>query len=563
MTRTVREDLSAALTVLFLTVPQALAYATIAGLPPAMGLYAAAIPTIVASIFRSSSHVVAGPSNALSLLVGEGIAVAAGVDPVLAAITLAAMVGLGQVAAGALRLGAIVDFVSRPVVLGYITGAGVLIGVGQLPNLTATEGARGDVLHRLAFWIEGLGGTSLVAVAVGLLSAAAVVALRRVDKRWPGAIVVLSVATLVTWLFDLRGMGLHTVGDAHPVPMGLPPSTWPDRSLLGVLSPLAGAAMVLSLIESAAVARSIAARTGERLNISREFVGQGLGNVAAGLTGGYPISGSLSRSAVNELAGARSRWAGVYTGLMTLSALLFLGPAIDFTPTASLAGLLLVIAWDLVDRPRIRECLRSTPADKITFLVTVLGTWSLRLDYAIYVGVALSMVMFLRQARLVTVSELRVDEHGGLHEVTGVDDPAPWFQHVRIANIEGRLFFAVEAQLRDALDDFLQDQELQTLVLRLKRTQGMDVTVAAVLRETAARLAERGGHLVLAGFSARQMRVLRETGALAIIGEDQVFPSEGRWFAAFRAALEAAAELADEPLPDSDEESESKARLFG
>lgn len=540
MRGTRRADLTAALTVTFMAVPQGIAYATIAGLPPAMGLYAAAIPTLVASLTRSSFHVVAGPTNALSLLVGEAIAVGLGVDPVLAAVTLASMVGMMQIGAGVLRLGAMLDFVSRPVVLGYITGAGVLIAVGQLPNLTA----------------NGL------AVGVGLACAAAIVLLRRVNRRLPGAMLAMGTATVAVWLFDLRGAGLSTIADLQPVPSGLPPLTMPDLSLVTALLPLAGAAMVLSLVESTAVARSIAAESGQRLDISREFVGQGLGNVAAGFFGGYPISGSLSRSALNHQAGARTRWAGVYAGGMMLLVLLALGPAIDYTPVAALAGLLLVVAWDLVDRTRIRQTLRATPADRLTFLATVVGTWTLRLDHAIYVGVLLSVVMFLRQARLLTVRQLRMDAAGGLHEVNGDgEEDERWFETVAIANVEGRLFFGVEAELRDAVDELLSDPKVNTLVLRLKRAQGMDATVCEVLRETAQRLAVGGGHLVIAGISQETLALLDATGALEAIGSEQVFPTEGSWFASFHTALHAAAELADEEWPPCDDESESMAQL--
>ena len=553
-----RADLSAALTVAFMAVPQGIAYATIAGLPPAMGLYAAALPTMVGSFFRSSSHVVAGPTNALSLLVGEAIAVGMGVDPVAAALTLATMVGIMQVAAGALRLGAIVDFVSRPVVLGYITGAGVLIGVGQLHNLTATQGARGHLVHRITAWAAGLDGASALAVGVGLGTALAIVVLRRLNKKIPSAMVVMALATAAAWLFDLRSAGLSTVADVNPVPQGLPPLTWPDLAIAPALLPLAGAAMVLSLVESTAVGRSIAARTGERINTSREFIGQGLGNVTAGFFGGYPVSGSLSRSALNHQAGARTRMAGVYTGAMMIAALLVLGPALDFTPIAALAGLLLVIAWDLVDGTRIRQTLRGTGADKVTFLVTLVGTWSMRLDHAIYLGVLLSVVMFLRQARLLTVRELRLDAEGGLHELN--DEPC-WFKSVRIANLEGRLFFGVEAELRDALDGLMEGPDVRTLVLRMRRTQGMDVTVAGVLRETAERMRGEGKHLVLSGLSADAMALLESVGALEDIGREHVFPSQVAWFASFQTALEAAAGLADESYPPTGGTSPSRVRL--
>ncbi|MCA9550946.1 MAG: SulP family inorganic anion transporter [Myxococcales bacterium] len=544
--RALRQDALAALTVIFMAVPQGIAYAMIAGLPPAMGLYAAAIPTIVGALFRSSRHVITGPTNALSLLVGGALALRLDADPVVTAVTLALMVGLMQVAAGVLGLGALVDFISAPVVLGYITGAAVLIGVGQLDNLTETVVARGHLLSRLGSWAQGLGEANHTSMALGLGTAALIVALRRVDRRLPGAIIAMAVATLLSWALDLPAHGVSRVLDVHPVPVGLPPISLPDLDLMQALLPVAVAATVLSLVEANAVARAIAAHTGQRLRSGAEFAGQGLANLAAAFFSGYPVSGSLSRSALNHRAGAATRLAGVMSGAAMLAVLLVLGPLVNETPIASLAGLLLVVAWDLVDRAQILQTLKAGPSDRLTFLVTLLGTWALPLDQAIYLGVGLSLVFLLRQVRLLGVRELEVDMKGGLHEVGPLaDTEEDLHRHtsaVRVLQLEGRLFFGVEGALRDLLDGVVRDQQVRAVILRLKRAQGMDVTVARAILEHAHQLRSEGRHMLLAGVPVATLHLLERLGVVDALGREQVFVEHPNWAnslgAAYRRALE-------------------------
>jgi sulfate permease, SulP family len=169
---------------------------------------------------------------------------------------------------------------------------------------------------------------------------------------------------------------------------------------------------VLSLVESSSVARALAVRTGQRLDMAAEFAGQGIANLAAAFSGGYPVSGSLSRSALNQQAGAETRLSAVFCGLLMIGVLLVLGPIVERTPIASLAGLLLVLANDLVDRQRIRMVLRGTMSDRVAFVATLLGTWVLPLDQAIYAGVGISIILFLRRARLLTVREMVIGEKG-------------------------------------------------------------------------------------------------------------------------------------------------------
>jgi SulP family sulfate permease len=533
--------------VAFLAVPQGLAYATIAGLPPAMGLYAAAIPTIIGSLFRSSSHVVAGPTNALSLLVGGAVAVGLGGDPVKVAVTLALMVGLFQLVAGALRLGAVVDYISSPVVLGYITGAGVLIGIGQLYNLTGTSGQSGRIWITIGGWIDTLADTQMPSLWMGLGTVAVVLLLRVVNRKIPGAIVAMSVGIAANLLFDLESRGLRVVSDISAIPTGLPKITLPALGNFGELLPVAVACTVLSLVESSAVARSIAARTGQRLESSTEFVGQGLSNISAAFFGGYPVSGSLSRSALNERAGARTRLAGVITGVLMIGVLLAFGPLLNHTPIASLAGLLLIVAWDLVDRDRIKRTFRASWADRAAFTVTVVGTWVMPLDKAIYLGVGISLILFLRKARLISLPEMVVAENGQLHEVP-LGAPVDEEGHhrcnaVRMLQAEGALFFGAAGELQTALDELIHDEEVQVVVLRLKRARDLDATAAAVIETAATRLQEQGRHLLLAGVGPKSRAVLEGFGTLAVVGEENVFAARPSWFQALGAATRRALEL--------------------
>jgi sulfate permease, SulP family len=223
--RTLRRDLVASATVTFLDIPQGVAYVMIAGLPPAMGLYAAAVPAIVGALFRSSRHVVTGPTNALSLLVGSAVAGAAaqsGASPLEVGVTLAFFVGLIQVFAGLLRLDAVADYISLPVVRGYITGAAILIAVGQLPNVTGTAGASGTLGYMFMAWISDVSHTNPLAVLFALGTVGIVLILRWLDRCIPGALIVMVVSISVDTLFRFHEQGLRVVADLAPIPAGLP-----------------------------------------------------------------------------------------------------------------------------------------------------------------------------------------------------------------------------------------------------------------------------------------------------------------------------------------------------
>ncbi len=538
-------DLGAALAVTFLCIPQGIAYALIAGLPPAMGLYAAAIPAVVASLFRSSRHLVAGPTNAVSLLVGSAFAAGMSEDPAAVAVTLALMVGVLQLSAGILRLGSLVDFISGAVVQGFVTGAAILIGVGQLAHATATPQTSGAMPLRVVEWLGGLGAADPLSLAIALGTAAMIVALKHFLPRAPAAILALGMATAVAMV--LGGSTLRTVADLAPIASTLPPLTTPSMGLIPGLIPLAIAVMVLAMVESTSVARDIATRSGQRLDLSVEFSGEGLGNLMAAFFGGYPITGSLSRSALNEREGARTRLAGVIGGLLVLVSPVALGPALGHIPIAALAGLLIVIAVRLIHVREIRATLASHSSDKLAFLGTLGGTFLLHLDQAIYLGVGISLVLVLRRARLLRFRDLAIDAQGRIREVArrvrGVSAPLPdgvrYCQSVHVLNVEGSLFFAAAGELQLAVQDILRSEHIQVLILRLKRVRNLDVTSVRELVNIAATMRSRGGRLVLVGLSAGSVGFLQRTGIADALGSENLFAQreDDHWWAALEDAL--------------------------
>ncbi|HHO53831.1 MAG TPA: SulP family inorganic anion transporter, partial [Deltaproteobacteria bacterium] len=346
---------------------------------------------------------------------------------------------------------------------------------------------------------------------------------------------------------------LQTVADVSPVPAGLPPLALPSLEGIATLFPVAVAAMVLSLVESSAVSRTLASRSGQRIDVGADFVGLGAANVAAALSGGYPVSGSLSRSGLNFSLGARTRLSGVLSGLMVLLVPLSIGPLIDYTPIAALAGTIVIVAIDLIDHETIGSLLRAGSGDRLAFLGTVLGTWFLPLEQAIYLGISISIVLFLRRVRLLVIRELWVDRDLRLQEVSD-DQPPPGAQRcraIRVLHVEGPLFFGAASELEGAISELRADPHVQVIIIRLKRAQGVDYTTGAVLSRARSAMEESGRHLMLVGMRADMMQRLKEIGVTDSFSDEVLFPTEPGWFVAMNQALARAMELVrQEDCPD-------------
>jgi SulP family sulfate permease len=534
-----RLDLVAGLTVATVAVPQAMAYATIAGLPPQYGLYTAIVMTAVGALFDSSRQLINGPTNAISIALLS--ALAPFIDPdrpeltISLAITMALLVGLIQTGITLLRLGDLSRFVSHGVIVGFTVGAAVLLVLDQFKNLLglAQRGQAGD--HFLKrFWLtlsqaDGVHGWTL---AVGAGTIALVLALRwlsgRVRVRLPEFLLTVIVMAALVWVCGLEGRGVKVVGNipARLPSFGLPSVEWARvRDLAGSALAIA----LLGLLEALAMAKAIAARTGQKLDINQQCLSEGLANLAGSFFHSFPGSGSLTRSAINQQSGAVSQWSGVIAAAAVAATLLLFAPLAYHIPYAALAGILMVSAWRLIDRAQLLYHLRATRFDLGIVVVTAVSAVAVSVEFCILIGVFLSFVLYVPRAARVLVSELVLTPERVVRERMPSDTPC---SRILIFNVEGELFFGSASQLEEELAgiDRRAQNGVRVVVLRLKRARNPDAVCLGLLEGFVKRLEGRGLVVILCGVRRDMIKALRNTGLTDHLGPQRVFrEAAGTW----------------------------------
>ena len=404
---TLRADALAGLTGAVMVLPQGVAFATLAGMPPQYGLYAAMLPCIVAAMFGSSRLMVTGPANAISLTTLALIAPLAAVgspDYIALVLTLTFLVGAMQLVLGLARVGAMVENVPHSVVIGFTAGAAVLIANSQIGPALGLDLPRGAPLwnNLQAAWLK-LGTTHWQVVApaaVAALTTVLVAVLTRPWNRWlPSLLSAVVLGSLIAMLLAWLAPSWPSLAMAAPVLDALPSFSWPDLRPDTVRS-LFGATLVMTLLaltEATAIAKAVARKKGDKLDGNQEFIGQGLANLVGSFFSAYPASGSFNRSGVNVESGARTPLAAVCAALFLVLILLFAAPLIGYLPLAVLAGLLFVVARGLVDVPEIKRIWGEGFRERVPLLVTMLTTVTLSLEWAILLGIASALLV--RRAR--------------------------------------------------------------------------------------------------------------------------------------------------------------------
>lgn len=546
-----RKDLIAGLTVSVVEVPQAMAYALVAGVPPQYGLYTSIIQGFIGALLSSSEHLTTGPTNTQSLLIASALSrlVAPGneIRYLQLVFGLTLLKGLIQLALYAGQMGNLVRFVSRSVIIGVAAGAGVLIISGQLPHLLGISlsdqqrhlpGVLGDVA-RLWPHLSEINGR---AVAIGLGVIAIVLAVRAASRLLPGPLLGVLFAAALVALMGWTPAQLPLIGS---LPHSLPRPSIPAISLNDAEALFSGALALalLGVLESVAIAKALATHSGERIDPNQEIFAQGIKNFLSSFFQCFPGSASFTRSALDYAAGAQTRFAAVFNSLfVALIYLLFAGQA-RFIPMASLAGVLMVIALGLIDWRAMIRVARASRADAAVCLATLAATLLLPLQYAIFFGIALSMGLYLRQ-----VSRLHIAEMVPLGTPAGttfLERPLHDRQgstRVLFLQVEGDLFFGLADELQDHLTRLLQGPT-SVVILRLRRTHSMDSSVMQVLEQFALQLRERGGHVILCGVRPDLIRIMRGYGLLKIIGEENVFEAGLGNFSSAKRALQRAREL--------------------
>lgn len=527
---TLRADAVAGLTGGLVLVPQAVAFATIAGMPPEYGLYAAMLPAIVAALWGSSWHLVSGPTTAISIVVFATISPLA--EPgsahyVALVLTLTLLVGVFKLTMGVLRLGTLVDFVSHAVVLGFTAGAAVLIAASQVKNFFGIDIPRGASVYRIVTELgQQFAQINPWVTTVSLVTLAAGVGVRARWRKAPFLIVAMVAGGVVASVLDLFvGNARTQIGSVGALSVGLPPLSSPPMTpaALEQLAPVAIAVTLLSLTEAISVARAIAVKSGQVLDSNQEFIGQGLSNLAGAFFSGYASSGSFNRSGLNFDSGARTPLAAVFSSVFLLLIVLFLAPLARFLPVPAMAGILFIVAWGLIDWHHIAEVVKVSRQETMVMAVTFAATLTLQLQYAIFIGVLLSLLLFLnRTARpgIEDVKPILAQGPSGFVNDTGLPD----CPQLKILRINGPIFFGAVNHIAAEMRGVDERSPMQRNLLLVGTGIGfVDLQGAHLLAQEAQRRRKLGGALYVAYMRDDPLEMMRRCGTDQVIGAQNMF----------------------------------------
>lgn len=534
-----RPDIQAGLTVAVVLLPQAIAYALIAELPPQVGIYAAIVSAIIAALWGSSDHLHTGPTNAASLLVlSTLVTVAAPGSPeyVAAAGLMAIMVGLARLFMGVARLGILVNFISDSVIIGFTAGAGILISVNQVRNLLGVPVPSSPSLVDTAYaTLQALPETNLPSLALGLITIIVMILVIKFRPKWPSALIGILTATGLVAIFDLQTFGVGVLGE---LPRSLPPFVIPpitDIQLIGKISTGALAIAAIGLVEATSIARSIAAQSGQRLDSNQEFVGQGLANITAGFLSGYTCSGSFIRSAVNYNSGARTPLASVFSGIWLLAALFLIAPLAAYIPNAALAGVLIVTAYRMINRAEMKRIWNTSLGDSVIMIATLVGALLLPLEFAVLAGMIVSFARYIVKTSMPSVYPVVPDAN--FQHFVREDGHEPCLQ-LGLITIGGSLYFGATQHVEDIIRRNLEKHpEQRYLLLRMNLVDHIDISGIHMLEGITRLYRKRRGdvYLIVRQPIKEQLEI---SGFLEYLGEDHFLTRENAISTLFHQVLD-------------------------
>ncbi len=520
-----RADLRAGFNVALVGFPQGIAFALIAGLPPQHGLISAGIGAAVGAAFSGSRLVVIGPGNSTAILIFSGM-MAAGISSeeqrVLVLPLFIFMVGCFQLIGAMANMSLVLNYVSRSVVTAYITAAAALIIVNQMQNILGFKLEGGLTFFSIVVGtLDNIDQTRLPEVVMGVTSILTVLALRRWLPKLPYAAVALIFTGLLAVYFrwvgwDLRYLSGFTASELEFAALSI------NFELVGLLAAPAFAVAFLGVVEGASVGRSLASRSGDRINVSQVMYGMGMANIANSLFAGMDASGSVTRSALNWASGARTAVSIIISGAIGLTLLFTVGFAIAYIPLSALAAVVFLVAFSLFNRHQIEVSLRTTHADAVVFFATLIAALLFTLDTAIYIGVLISVILFLRKAGVPELIEYSFTNEGQLaekeQEEGAVETPG-----ISILHAEGDLFFGSTELFVEQARQATLDPSLKIVIMRLKNARHLDATCALAIEELMQVLRSDGRHLIISDAHKEVYRVFRNSGLLDTLGRENFF----------------------------------------
>ncbi len=529
--QTLKTDLMAGLTGAVIVLPQGVAFSMIAGLPPVYGLYSAMVPPVVAALFGSSRHLVSGPTTAISIVVFATVSKFA--EPgsakfIQMALTLTFLAGVYQLILGLARMGALVNFVSHAVVVGFTAGAAILIATSQLRHFFGVSIPSGEsFVHTWQDLFSQWASIDPFVTLVAFVTLVSCIVLMVLKPRWPNMLLAMITGSLVALLLQSLGHATPLIG---MLPASLPPLSAPDLTL-GALKTLGSGALaiaVLGLVEAVSIARSVALKSHQRIDGNQEFIGQGMANLVGSFFSSYASSGSFTRSGINYAAGAVTPLSGIFAAVTLAIIVLTIAPLAAHLPIATMAGILLVVAWRLIDFHHISTIIRTSKRETAVLLTTFLATLFVELEFAIYVGVMLSLIIYLmRTARPGVVARVPDPNAPDRHLVT--DPNLPECPQLKIVRVDGSLFFGavdhVQGELQ-ALSD--RNPEQKHLLIIGNGINFIDVSGAEMLVQEAKRRHRIGGGLYLSKIKNEACAIMKRGGYADNFGREHIFQTKGQ-----------------------------------
>jgi len=520
-------DIRAGINVALLAFPQGMAYALVAGLPIQYGIYGSAVAAMIAPLFARSPYITMGPTNAtsvilLSAFVSLGIV---GEQMLHLVPLLILMVGLFIIIGAYFKIANFVQYISRSVITGYITAAALLIIANQTPKILGLElaGKGATFYDSLTLMIAAIDTVHWLTVSISLASAVLYAVLNRFFKALPNVAICLITLSILTAV---------TVGDDHGIAFlpGINAADWsfeaPTLTLnhIQLLASPAIAIALLCVLEGISIGKSLAAQTGARLNANQAMFSIGMANIGCAFFSGMPASGSLTRSSLITSSGGRSVLASYLSGIIVFAGAFVLGPFTRFIPQSTLAVLVVVIGLSLLNKHAIRIVTRATKSDAVVFGTTFISGLIMPLDTAIYVGVGLSIMLFLKKVARPEMVEYTFNQEGQLTELAPAEQRDR--PEVSIVHVEGELFFGAADLFRDQMRRICEDPNLKIVVLKMRNAHNMDATAVMALEELLGYMKKKGRYLLLSEVKADLIRVMKNSGLYDYIEARNIFSDE-------------------------------------
>lgn len=541
----VQRDLTSSLTVAIVAIPQSMAYAIIAGVNPVYGLYTAIVSTILGSVFGSSNYLIAGPTNAISLLVASSMRSYMGLSNAYEMLFLMTfMVGILQILFGVVRLGKVINYVSHAVIIGFTAGAGVLIALGQLNSLlgiSIKNSAQMPTMEKLLYVVTHLTKTNYYALGLGLLTIAIIIVCKKINKYLPGSLLGILIPIIFVIMFSLQNKGVKLTGN---IPSSLPPFGMITFSFDMARKVFSGALAIaiIGLVEAISIAKSIATTSREKLDANQEFIAQGIANSVSSFFHCFAGSGSFTRSAINYYGGAATRFSGIFSGVFVALVLVFCAPYAKYIPSPCLAGVIMVIAYNMVDKKEMKKISKVGKTDPIVMWITFIATVLMPdLDYAIYMGIAISIILYLKDTNKVPVKILVPVHDSESRFVEKAIDYIHEQVDILTIQLEGNLYFGSSDDLENKLDGVVG--KAKVYILRMKQVATIDATSLGAINVFIRNVRESGGSIIVCGVTTGLNSMLLNSNMVALIGKENIFMTEDEVFASSNKALERARKI--------------------